>query len=169
MAILFSLSNNCVWFSFWVEKDAFVLCRIFHKSNIGPPSGQRYAPFIEEEWDDDDSAVVPGVDNANEVVARRHAIGGNGHRMYIESNAHDTHVEGNTVMQVSALCASAIFHLIFFLKYAKYAFFPNLPNYVRFNRQLDLLCTELVIRREALIINDSTYSNEHVKQFLFLT
>ncbi|XP_024017428.1 NAC domain containing protein 50 isoform X2 [Morus notabilis] len=80
-------------------QDAFVLCRIFHKSNIGPPSGQRYAPFIEEEWDDDDSAVVPGVDNANEVVARRHAIGGNGHRMYIESNAHDTLVEGDTVMQ----------------------------------------------------------------------
>ena len=45
-------------FFFGMEKDAFVLCRVFHKSNIGPPNGQRYAPFIEEDWDDGKLAVV---------------------------------------------------------------------------------------------------------------
>ena len=45
-------------FFFGVGKDAFVLCRVFHKSNIGPPSGQRYTPFIEEDWDDGKLAYV---------------------------------------------------------------------------------------------------------------
>ncbi|RID80846.1 hypothetical protein BRARA_A03480 [Brassica rapa] len=36
--------------------------RIFHKNNIGPPSGNRYAPFMEEEWSDDRVALIPGVD-----------------------------------------------------------------------------------------------------------
>ncbi|KAL1187832.1 NAC domain containing protein 52 [Cardamine amara subsp. amara] len=42
--------------------DAYVLCRVFHKNNIGPPSGNRYAPFMEEEWADDAVALIPGVD-----------------------------------------------------------------------------------------------------------
>ncbi|RDX70089.1 NAC domain-containing protein 78, partial [Mucuna pruriens] len=48
-------------------QDAYVLCRVFHKNNIGPPNGQRYAPFIEEEWDDA-TGMVPGaepVDNGS--------------------------------------------------------------------------------------------------------
>nr|VDD53004.1 unnamed protein product [Brassica oleracea] len=43
-------------------QDAYVLCRIFHKNNIGPPSGNRYAPFMEEEWADDGVTLIPGVD-----------------------------------------------------------------------------------------------------------
>ncbi|KAG2240947.1 hypothetical protein Bca52824_096952, partial [Brassica carinata] len=43
-------------------QDAYVLCRVFHKNNIGPPSGNRYAPFMEEEWSDDGVAMIPGVD-----------------------------------------------------------------------------------------------------------
>ncbi|KFK38436.1 hypothetical protein AALP_AA3G113200 [Arabis alpina] len=43
-------------------QDAYVLCRVFHKNNIGPPSGNRYAPFMEEEWADDRVALIPGVD-----------------------------------------------------------------------------------------------------------
>ncbi|CAN8270075.1 unnamed protein product [Cochlearia groenlandica] len=42
-------------------QDAYVLCRVFHKNNIGPPSGNRYAPFMEEEWADDVGAMIPGV------------------------------------------------------------------------------------------------------------
>lgn len=44
------------------QKDAFVLCRIFQKSGTGPKNGEQYgAPFIEEEWEDDDIvAMVPG-------------------------------------------------------------------------------------------------------------
>jgi hypothetical protein len=51
-----------------VAQDAFVLCRIFQKSGLGPPNGDRYAPFIEEEWDDDALLVVPGEEPGDEMV-----------------------------------------------------------------------------------------------------
>uniref|UniRef100_A0A6N2LSM8 Eukaryotic translation initiation factor 6 n=1 Tax=Salix viminalis TaxID=40686 RepID=A0A6N2LSM8_SALVM len=44
-----------------IAQDAFVLCRIFQKSGTGPKNGEQYgAPFIEEEWDDDEVALLPG-------------------------------------------------------------------------------------------------------------
>ncbi|XVF75636.1 hypothetical protein PTKIN_Ptkin13bG0203100 [Pterospermum kingtungense] len=44
-----------------IQQDAFVLCRVFQKSGSGPKNGEQYgAPFIEEEWDDDEAVVVPG-------------------------------------------------------------------------------------------------------------
>ncbi|KAJ0249498.1 NAC domain-containing protein [Hirschfeldia incana] len=42
-------------------QDAYVLVKVFHKNNIGPPCGNRYAPFLEEEWADDGVALIPGV------------------------------------------------------------------------------------------------------------
>lgn len=40
-------------------KDAFVLCRIFEKSGSGPKNGEQYgAPFIEEEWEEEDDEVT---------------------------------------------------------------------------------------------------------------
>ncbi|KAL0340609.1 UNVERIFIED_CONTAM: NAC domain containing protein 50 [Sesamum radiatum] len=51
-----------------VSQDAFVLCRIFQKSGLGPPNGDRYAPFVEEEWDEDASLVVPGGDAEDDVA-----------------------------------------------------------------------------------------------------
>ncbi|KAJ9159885.1 hypothetical protein P3X46_025339 [Hevea brasiliensis] len=51
------------------QNDSYVLCRIFHKNNIGPPNGNRYAPFIEEEWDDGETALVPGEDAVDELPA----------------------------------------------------------------------------------------------------
>ncbi|KAF6167703.1 hypothetical protein GIB67_017198 [Kingdonia uniflora] len=41
-----------------ISQDAFVLCRIFHKSGSGPRNGDQYgAPLVEEEWEDDDVLV----------------------------------------------------------------------------------------------------------------
>ncbi|KAL1532114.1 NAC domain containing protein 52-like [Salvia divinorum] len=51
-----------------VTQDAFVLCRIFQKSGLGPPNGDRYAPFVEEEWDEDAVVVVPGGDADDDVA-----------------------------------------------------------------------------------------------------
>ncbi|KAL8052034.1 hypothetical protein ABFS82_06G183500 [Erythranthe guttata] len=53
-----------------VSQEAFVLCRIFQKSGLGPPNGNRYAPFVEEEWDDDDdmALVVPGGEPDDDVA-----------------------------------------------------------------------------------------------------
>ncbi|KAL0452025.1 UNVERIFIED_CONTAM: NAC domain-containing protein 78 [Sesamum latifolium] len=51
-----------------VSQDAFVLCRIFQKSGLGPPNGDRYAPFVEEEWDEDAALVVPGGDAEDDVA-----------------------------------------------------------------------------------------------------
>lgn len=62
----------CLFVFFWMEKDAFVLCRIFQKSGSGPKNGEQYgAPFIEEEWDKDEDVVVfvPGELAVEEVVA----------------------------------------------------------------------------------------------------
>lgn len=57
-----------------MEKDAFVLCRIFQKSGTGPKNGEQYgAPFVEEEWEDDENEVVfvPGELDAEEIIATR--------------------------------------------------------------------------------------------------
>ncbi|XP_057789475.1 NAC domain containing protein 50-like [Salvia miltiorrhiza] len=51
-----------------ILQDAFVLCRIFQKSGLGPPNGDRYAPFIEEEWDEDAPLVIPGGDVEDDVA-----------------------------------------------------------------------------------------------------
>ncbi|XP_009346645.2 NAC domain containing protein 50 [Pyrus x bretschneideri] len=69
-------------------QDAFVLCRVFHKSNIGPPNGHRYAPFVEEEWDDDDKlTLVPGQETRSVAVVSRDAfVVGNGHAACSEQN-----------------------------------------------------------------------------------
>nr|AUZ96444.1 NAC domain class transcription factor [Malus domestica] len=69
-------------------QDAFVLCRVFHKSNIGPPNGHRYAPFVEEEWDDDDKlTLVPGQETRTVAVVSRDAfVVGNDHAACTEQN-----------------------------------------------------------------------------------
>lgn len=37
-----------------------MLCRIFQKSGTGPKNGEQYgAPFVDEEWEDDEVAVAP--------------------------------------------------------------------------------------------------------------
>lgn len=53
---------------FWWTKDAIVLCRVFQKSGSGPKNGEQYgAPFIEEEWEDDELELVPKQEAAEEV------------------------------------------------------------------------------------------------------
>ncbi|CAG7890576.1 unnamed protein product [Brassica rapa] len=38
-----------------LQKDAYVLCKIFQKSGSGPKNGEQYgAPFVEEEWEEED-------------------------------------------------------------------------------------------------------------------
>ncbi|KAL8218285.1 hypothetical protein R6Q57_021658 [Mikania cordata] len=51
-----------------VTQDSFVLCRIFQKSGLGPPNGDRYAPFLEEEWTDDAALMVPGGEADDDVT-----------------------------------------------------------------------------------------------------
>ena len=49
-----------------VEKDAYVVCRIFEKSGSGPKNGEKYgAPFVEAEWQNVDEPInpLPPVDN----------------------------------------------------------------------------------------------------------
>lgn len=45
-----------------------MLCRVFQKSGSGPKNGEQYgAPFVEEEWLDDDSELILKAE-AGEVV-----------------------------------------------------------------------------------------------------
>lgn len=64
----FELQMNILTFLFCEEKDSFMLCRIFQKSGLGPPNGDRYAPFVEEEWDNNASLVVPRGEAGDEMV-----------------------------------------------------------------------------------------------------
>lgn len=44
-----------------MQQGEYVLCKLFHKNDIGPPSGNRYAAFLEEEWEDwDEKALIHG-------------------------------------------------------------------------------------------------------------
>ncbi|PSR98870.1 NAC domain-containing protein [Actinidia chinensis var. chinensis] len=48
-------------------QDVFVLCRIFQKSGSGPKNGEQYgAPFIEEEWVEEELVMVPGNEAAED-------------------------------------------------------------------------------------------------------
>ncbi|KAL2454607.1 NAC domain-containing protein 53 [Abeliophyllum distichum] len=51
-----------------IVQDAFVLCRVFQKGGSGPMNGEKYgAPFLEEEWENDEVEMVPK-EEAAEVV-----------------------------------------------------------------------------------------------------
>ncbi|XP_009796718.1 NAC domain containing protein 50 [Nicotiana tabacum] len=63
-----------------IVQDSFVLCRIFQKSGLGPPNGDRYAPFVEEEWDDD-VAMIPGGEAEDDMA--------NGDEARVEGNDLD--------------------------------------------------------------------------------
>ncbi|XP_022939655.1 NAC domain-containing protein 78-like isoform X1 [Cucurbita moschata] len=54
-----------------VVQDAFVLCRVFQKSGPGPKNGEQYgAPFVEEEWEEDEELTLPG----EEIVANKGSV-----------------------------------------------------------------------------------------------
>lgn len=53
-----------------IVQDSFVLCRIFRKSGSGPKNGEQYgAPFVEEEWEDDELVMVPKQEFAEDLPA----------------------------------------------------------------------------------------------------
>ncbi|CAH1454037.1 unnamed protein product [Lactuca virosa] len=68
-----------------VAQDAFVLCRIFEKSGIGPPLGDCYGPFFEEEREEEESLIVPGRDTMDDIA-----------------NDDETCAERNNTMQMDA-------------------------------------------------------------------
>ncbi|CAH8389473.1 unnamed protein product [Eruca vesicaria subsp. sativa] len=59
-----------------VQKDAYVLCKIFQKSGSGPKNGEQYgAPFVEEEWEEEDAMTfVPNQDLEDQVYVDIHDI-----------------------------------------------------------------------------------------------
>ncbi|KDP45077.1 hypothetical protein JCGZ_01577 [Jatropha curcas] len=73
-----------------IVQDSFVLCRIFQKSGTGPKNGEQYgAPFVEEEWDDDEVvALLPGEEM---VVTDEVAVGDDA---CVEANDLDQNFDG---------------------------------------------------------------------------
>lgn len=103
IVIVLHMVNHFCAFLFWMEKDAYVLCRVFHKNNIGPPNGQRYAPFVEEEWNDE-SGMIPGAEPVyNGSVAYQPLVEGNGGVLCTEGR--------NGVVQVSSLLTFRLYIL----------------------------------------------------------
>ena len=69
-------------------KDAFVLCRIFQKSGTGPKNGEQYgAPFVEEEWEDDDVEVFMPSEAAAAAAAAEEVMVGDD--AFVETNDLD--------------------------------------------------------------------------------
>lgn len=67
-----------------------MLCRIFQKSGSGPKNGEQYgAPFIEDEWEDDEELTLPG----EEVVVNEGLV----------DVDDDMHFEVDNIAQVCAL------------------------------------------------------------------
>ncbi|XP_010424782.2 PREDICTED: NAC domain-containing protein 78-like [Camelina sativa] len=63
-----------------LQVDAYVLCKVFRKQNPGEPNESRYAPFVEQEWDDDGERAVshvPVVVDANRVNETQQIDGNN--------------------------------------------------------------------------------------------
>ncbi|PWA82520.1 NAC domain-containing protein 78 [Artemisia annua] len=54
--------------------------RIFQKGGLGPPNGDRYAPFVEEERTDDTTLMVAGGEAEDDIA-----------------NGDDTCAEGNDI------------------------------------------------------------------------
>lgn len=69
--------------------EAFVLCRIFQKSGSGPKNGEQYgAPFVEEEWEDDNLGLLPGGEAQEEVLV--------GEDAFVEANDLDQTLDVGT-------------------------------------------------------------------------
>ncbi|KAK0592279.1 hypothetical protein LWI29_016436 [Acer saccharum] len=74
-----------------ILQDAFVLCRIFQKSGSGPKNGEQYgAPFIEEEWDDDDEVIEETILSGQVMVADEVVVGDDA---YVETNDLEQNVD----------------------------------------------------------------------------
>jgi len=105
-----------------MEKDAYVLCRVFHKNNIGPPNGQRYAPFVEEEWDDA-SGMVPGADPVHN--------GSIAHQPHVEGNNGVLCAEGrNGVLQVSSLLVLRVYIILLMINFLDLCWINLLMPYI---------------------------------------
>ncbi|TVU50311.1 hypothetical protein EJB05_01678 [Eragrostis curvula] len=70
-----------------IPQDSFVVCRIFQKAGPGPQNGAQYgAPFVEEEWEEDDENVglLPlGGDAAADAIAE-HKVPGAMEKGYLQ-------------------------------------------------------------------------------------
>ncbi|XP_021761189.1 NAC domain-containing protein 2-like [Chenopodium quinoa] len=48
--------------------DSYLLCKILKKSGPGFKPGEQYGPFVEEEWEKDESTLVPGEEGDDEAA-----------------------------------------------------------------------------------------------------
>lgn len=72
-----------------------MLCRVFQKSGSGPKNGEQYgAPFLDEEWENDELESVPKVEILEE-----------------EDFRDDAYLDGNYLEQVCA-CTMIVFSQI---------------------------------------------------------
>ena len=80
-------------------QDAFVLCRVFQKSGPGPKNGEQYgAPFVEEEWEEDEELTLPG----EEIVANKGLV----------DDSEALHLEVDDIAQVCSCSDIMTFYLL---------------------------------------------------------
>lgn len=72
-----------------------MLCRVFQKSGSGPKNGEQYgAPFVEEEWEEDELEILPKDEAADEVEV-----------------GDDAYLDGDDLKQVCALFCFGVLYL----------------------------------------------------------
>nr|UBT01649.1 NAC transcription factor 45 [Litchi chinensis] len=73
---------------FEAGQNLYVLCKVFHKNNIGAMSGNQYAPFIRKEWGDS-KGTFPGEATGDDQVADNHAYNERNNDAYLETMNHE--------------------------------------------------------------------------------
>ncbi|KAL8171015.1 hypothetical protein V2J09_022819 [Rumex salicifolius] len=51
-----------------ISLDSYLLCKILKKSGPGFKPGEQYGPFVEEEWDQQDSVLIPGEEAEDDTL-----------------------------------------------------------------------------------------------------
>ncbi|GAB2236503.1 hypothetical protein Droror1_Dr00028334 [Drosera rotundifolia] len=51
-----------------IALDAYLLCKILKKTGPGFKPGEQYGPFVDEEWEKDDSGLMPGADTEDDTL-----------------------------------------------------------------------------------------------------
>ncbi|KAL5222876.1 hypothetical protein ABZP36_027589 [Zizania latifolia] len=88
-------------------QDSFVVCRIFHKAGPGPQNGAQYgAPFVEEEWEEDDEEEDVGLLPVERENSDDREVHGSMEKGYLQmsdlvQNLGDQNENGNLSFPVS--------------------------------------------------------------------
>ncbi|XVF23494.1 hypothetical protein REPUB_Repub13aG0043400 [Reevesia pubescens] len=136
-----------------IQQDAFVLCRVFQKSGTGPKNGEQYgAPFIEEEWEDDEAVFVPG----QHAVAAREEVANDD--AFVEVNDIDQNLDignpsENAILPLNFYNGESSNHV------------EHSREFSQYNQKLPGNMSENAISSSNFYYGESSHHAEHSREF----